>query len=296
MRVRKGVILAAGHGTRMLPLTKAQPKEMLPLVDKPVIHYVVEEAVASGIEQIVMVTSGGKRAVEDYFDRALVLERALEEKGEHERLAEVRAVSEMADMVFVRQKEQKGIGHAVLTAQSVIGDEPFVLFFPDDIIVADPPATRQLIDVYERHGGSVLAVQRVPHEEIVHYGSMAAEPIEENVFRVLSLVEKPRPEEAPSDLATVGRYVLTPDVFPALKRTKPGVGGEIQITDGLALLLEEKPIFACLFRGTRYDTGRPLGLLQASIELALQRPELAPQLKDYLRSLDLSDRQPQTED
>ncbi len=288
MRVRKALILAAGHGTRMLPITKASPKEMLPLVDRPVIHYVVEEAVASGIEHIVMVTSSGKRAVENYFDRAPALERALEEKGEHERLAEVRAVAEMADMVFVRQKEQRGIGHAVLTAQHVIGNEPFVLYFPDDIIVADPPATRQLIDVYERHEGCVLAVEKVPHEEISHYGSMAVEPLEDNVFRVLSLVEKPKPEEAPSDLGVVGRYVLTPDIFDALKETKPGVGGEIQITDGLALLLKEKAIFACRFHGKRYDTGRPLGLLQASIDLALQRPEFAPQLKDYLRSLDLS--------
>jgi UTP--glucose-1-phosphate uridylyltransferase len=288
MHVRKGLILAAGHGTRMLPITKAGPKEMLPLVDRPVIHYVVEEAVASGIEHIVMVTSSGKRAVEDYFDRAPALERALEEKGEHERLAEVRAVAEMADMVFVRQKEQRGIGHAVLIAQHVIGNEPFVLYFPDDIIVADPPATRQLIDVYERHEGCVLAVEEVPHEEISHYGSMAVEPLEDDVFRVLSLVEKPKPEEAPSDLGIVGRYVLTPDIFDALKETKPGIGGEIQITDGLALLLKEKPIFACRFHGKRYDTGRPLGLLQASIDLALQRPELAPQLKDYLRSLDLS--------
>ena len=288
MHVRKGLILAAGHGTRMLPITKAGPKEMLPLVDRPVIHYVVEEAVASGIEHIVMVTSSGKRAVEDYFDRAPALERALEEKGEHERLAEVRAVAEMADMVFVRQKEQRGIGHAVLIAQHVIGNEPFVLYFPDDIIVADPPATRQLIDVYERHEGCVLAVEEVPHEEISHYGSMAVEPLEKDVFRVLSLVEKPKPEEAPSDLGIVGRYVLTPDIFDALKETKPGIGGEIQITDGLALLLREKAIFACRFHGKRYDTGRPLGLLQASIDLALQRPELAPQLKDYLRSLDLS--------
>ncbi len=288
MHVRTGVILAAGHGTRMLPVTKSGPKEMLPLVDKPVIHYVVEEAVASGIKHIVMVTSAGKRAVEDYFDRAPTLERLLEEKGEHERLAEVRAVAEMADIVYVRQKEQRGIGHAVLTARHAIGDEPFVLYFPDDIIVGEPPATRQLIDVYERHQGCVLAVEQVPRQEISHYGSMGVEPLEENVFRVLSLVEKPRPEEAPSDLGIVGRYVLTPDIFEALKETKPGVGGEIQITDGLALLLKEKPIFACRFHGKRYDTGRPLGLLQASIELALLRPELAPQLKAYLRSLDLN--------
>ena len=291
MRVRKGVILAAGYGTRMLPITKAMPKEMLPLVDKPVIHYVVEEAVASGIEQIIMVTSSGKRAVENYFDHTPALDRMLEEKGDYERLAELRRIAEMADIVFVRQKEQKGIGHAVLTVKSVVGNEPFALYFPDDIIIADRPVTRQLLDVYERHDGCVLAVQQVPHEEISHYGSLAAEPLEEGVFRVLGLVEKPRPEEAPSDLATVGRYVLTPDIFGALKETKPGVGGEIQITDGLSLLLKQSPIFACRFQGRRYDTGRPLGLLQASLDLALQRPEIAPQLRDYLRSLDLSDEQ-----
>jgi UTP--glucose-1-phosphate uridylyltransferase len=288
MRVRKGLILAAGYGTRMLPVTKASPKEMLPLVDKPVIHYVVEEAVASGIEQIVLVTSGGKRAVENYFDYAPALERALEEKGDLARRDELRRIAEMVEMVFVRQKEQKGIGHAVLAAESIICGEPFVLYFPDDVIVAEPPVTRQLIDVYERHDGCVLAVEQVPHEEISHYGSMAVEPLEENVFRVKALVEKPRPEEAPSDLGVVGRYVLTPDVFAALRETKPGIGGEIQITDGLALLLKTHPIFAYRFQGKRYDTGRPLGLLQASLELMLQRPDLGPQLREYLKSLDLS--------
>jgi UTP--glucose-1-phosphate uridylyltransferase len=288
MRVRKGLILAAGYGTRMLPVTKASPKEMLPLVDKPVIHYVVEEAVASGIEQIVIVTSAGKRAVENYFDYAPALERALEEKGDLARRDEMRGIADMAEMVFVRQKEQKGIGHAVLAAESVICGEPFVLYFPDDIIVAESPVTRQLIDVYERHDGCVLAVEQVPHEEISHYGSMAVEPLEDDVFRVRALVEKPRPEEAPSDLAIVGRYVLTPDVFDALHETKPGIGGEIQITDGLALLLKTHPVFAYRFQGKRYDTGRPLGLLQASLELMLRRPDLGPQLRDYLRSLDLS--------
>ncbi len=288
MRVRKGLILAAGYGTRMLPVTKASPKEMLPLVDKPVIHYVVEEAVASGIEQIIIVTSAGKRAVENYFDYAPALERALEEKGDLARRDEIRGIADMAEMVFVRQKEQKGIGHAVLAAETIICGEPFVLYFPDDIIVADPPVTRQLIDVYDRHDGCVLAVEQVPHEEISHYGSMAVELLEEDVFRVKALVEKPRPEEAPSDLGVVGRYVLTPDVFAALHETKPGIGGEIQITDGLALLLKTHPIFAYRFQGKRYDTGRPLGLLQASLELMLQRPDLAPQLRQYLRSLDLS--------
>ncbi len=288
MRVRKGLILAAGYGTRMLPVTKASPKEMLPLVDKPVIHYVVEEAVASGIEQIIIVTSAGKRAVEDYFDYAPVLERALEEKGDLARRDESRGIAEMAEMVFVRQKEQKGVGHAVLMARSVIGDEPFVLYFPDDFIIADPPVTRQIINVCTRYDGCVIAVEQVPHEGIGAYGSLAVELLEDNVYRVRGLVEKPKPEEAPSDLAVVGRYILMPDIFPALSETKPGFGGEIQLTDGLALLLREKPIFAYRFQGKRYDTGRPLGLLQASLELMLRRPELAPQLKAYLKSLDLS--------
>ena len=289
MRVRKGVILAAGHGTRLLPATKAQPKEMFPLVDRPIIQYVVEEAVASGLDQIIMVTSSGKRAVEDYFDRHPSLEQALSDKGDVDRLAEIVDVTKMADIVFVRQKEQRGIGHAVLTARAAIGDEPFALFFPDDIIVSDIPVTRQLIEVYERHQGCVLAVQHVPHEDIVHYGSIDSEPLEERVYRVRHIVEKPEPSAAPSDLGTVGRYVLTPDIFPALRETKPGIGGEIQLTDGLAILLQSHPLFACQFTGRRYDTGRPLGLLQASLEIALRRPDTGPPLRRYLRSLDLGE-------
>ena len=288
MRVRKGLILAAGYGTRMLPVTKASPKEMLPLVDKPVIHYVVEEAVASGIEQIVMVTSGGKRAVENYFDYAPALERALEEKGDLARRDELRRSRRWRRWSSCGRRSRRASGTPCWPRESIIRGEPFVLYFPDDIIVADPPVTRQLIDVYERHDGCVLAVEQVPHEEISHYGSMAVEPLEDDVFRVKALVEKPRPEEAPSDLGVVGRYVLTPDVFAALHETKPGIGGEIQITDGLALLLKTHPIFAYRFQGKRYDTGRPLGLLQASLELMLQRPDLGPQLREYLRSLDLS--------
>jgi UTP--glucose-1-phosphate uridylyltransferase len=289
VRVRKAVILAAGHGTRLLPATKAQPKEMFPLVDRPIIQYVVEEAVASGLDQIIMVTSAGKRAVEDYFDRAPALERHLAEKGHDQLLEEIVRVTEMAEIVFVRQKEQKGIGHAVLTTRSVVGEEPFVLYFPDDIIVGDVPATRQLIDVYERHQGSVLAVEEVPHEETASYGVIDGEPLDDRVLRVRALVEKPQPSEAPSDLAIVGRYVLTPDVFAALDETKPGAGGEIQITDGLAILLRRQPIFAYRFQGRRYDTGRPLGLLQASLEIALRRPDTGPPLRRYLQALDLGE-------
>jgi UTP--glucose-1-phosphate uridylyltransferase len=285
VRVRKGVILCAGHGTRLLPASKAQPKETFPLVDRPIIHYIVQEAVDSGLEQIIMVTAAGKRAVEDYFDRAPALEKALQEKGDEERLRAVVAAAEMANMVFVRQKEQKGIGHAVSITEQAVGGEPFVLYFPDDVILAETPVTRQLIGVFERHDASVLAVERVPESEVQSYGVIEGEPVEERVFRVRGLVEKPKASEAPSNLGIVGRYVLTPEIFEALRETRPGIGGETQITDALAQLLKSRPIFAYQFEGKRYDTGRPLGLLQASIEIGLLHPEIGPQLRRYLRDL-----------
>lgn len=285
MGIRKGVILCAGHGTRLLPASKAQPKETFPLVDRPVIHYVVEEALDSGLDQIIMVTSATKRALEDYFDRAPALEKALEEKGDAERLRAVVDAAEMTDVVFLRQKEQKGIGHAVSLTEQIICDEPFVLFFPDDVILARTPVTRQLIDVHERYGGSVLAVQRVPEGEVESYGVIDGEPVSERVFRVRGLVEKPKPHDAPSDLGIVGRYVLTPHIFEALRGTSPGVGGELQITDAIANMLRQQPVFACEFEGKRFDTGRPLGLLQASIEIGLLHPEIGPQLRQYLRDL-----------
>lgn len=289
MTIRKAVILAAGHGTRFLPATKAVPKEMLPLVDKPVIHYVVEEAVAADLRQIVMVSAATKRAMEDYFDRDFELERTLEAKGDEERLREIRRISDMADIAFVRQKERRGIAHAVLMARHVVADEPFALFFPDDIIVSDVPAIRQLLDVHERHGGSVIAVQRLPRQEVVHYGVITPEPLEDRVYRVHGIVEKPSLQEAPSELAAVGRYVLTADIWPLLERTPPGAGGEIQLTDTLAMLLEAgHPLFACEFEGERFDTGRPLGLLEAAVALALRREDSGPALKQYLRSLSLS--------
>ena len=288
MNVRKAVILAAGHGTRLLPATKAQPKETLPLIDKPIIQYAVEEAAASGLEQVIIVTSAGKRAVEDHFDRSLDLERALEKKGDLQRLEEMRSISDLADIAYVRQHEQRGIGDAVLTVRSWVRDEPFVLFFPDDVIVSEVPAARQLIDVYQAHGGSVLAVEEVPPQEVKSYGIVGGEPLGEGVYQVREVVEKPEPEEAPSNLGIVGRYVLTPEIFEVLTRTPPGVGDEIQITDGLALLLRDQPMFAYRFQGRRYDTGRPLGLLQASVELALQRPDMATEFRRYLGGLDLS--------
>jgi UTP--glucose-1-phosphate uridylyltransferase len=289
MSVRKAVVLAAGYGTRLLPATKAQPKEALPLVDKPIIQYTVEEAAASGLEQVIIVTAAGKRAVEDHFDRSLELEQALLAKGEHARLEEVRRISDLADIVYVRQKEQRGIGDAVLTARRLIGDEPFVLFFPDDVILGDVPAARQLIDIYEAQGGPVLAVEEVPGEEVESYGIVDGEAIGEGLYRVRALVEKPKPAEAPSNLAIVGRYVLTPDIFGVLTETTPGKGGEIQITDGLSLLLARRAMFAYRFQGKRFDTGRPLGLLKASIEVALARPDIGPALRSYLRTLDLSE-------
>jgi UTP--glucose-1-phosphate uridylyltransferase len=287
--VRKAVILAAGYGTRLLPATKAQPKETLPLVDKPIIQYTVEEAAASGLDQVIIVTSSGKRAVEDHFDRSLELEQVLLAKGDHKSLEAVRRVAQLAHIAYVRQQEQRGIGDAVLTVRHVVGDEPFVLFFPDDVIVSDVPVAQQLITAFEAHGGSVIAVEEVPPEEVESYGIVEGERLDEGVYQVRALVEKPKPEDTRSNLGIVGRYVLTPEIFDVLSETPPGIGGEIQITDGLALLLQRQPMFAYRFQGRRYDTGRPLGLLKASLELGLQRPDLGPELRAYLRGLDLSD-------
>ncbi len=285
MNVRKAVILAAGFGTRMLPATKAQPKEMLPLVDKPIIQYVMEEVVRSGIETVVIVTAANKRAVEDHFDRSHELERILEQRGDQERLEEVRRISEMAAIVYVRQLAPLGIGDAVLRARPAIGDEPFVLAFPDDVVDGDPPATRQLLDVFESRGASVVAVERVPKDEISAYGVVSAEPLDDGVFRVRGLVEKPEPDEAPSDLGIVGRYLFTPTVFDVLAETPAGKGGEVQITDAMAQLLAREPLYCTTLSGRRYDTGRPLGLLQASVELALRREDIGPEFRRYLRRL-----------
>jgi len=287
VNVRKAVILAAGYGTRFLPATKAIPKEMLPLVDRPAIQHVVEEAVRAGLEQIIMVTAAAKRAVEDHFDRDRELEQWLEQKGNAPQADEMRRLAGLADIVCVRQKERLGIGHAVLMARSLVGDEPFALFFPDDIIESEVPAIKQLMDVFYRHGGSVLAVQRVPREEIHHYGVIEPKPLEERVYQVLGIVEKPPASEAPSDLTVVGRYVLTPAIFPLLASTPPDAkaGGEIQLTDGIARLLGEEPVFACRYEGERFDVGRPLGLLKASLSMALARPDLGPELRRYLQDL-----------
>jgi UTP--glucose-1-phosphate uridylyltransferase len=285
------VILAAGFGTRMLPATKSQPKEMLPVVDRPVIHYAVEEVVASGIEQVVIVTALGKRAVEDYFDRSREIEDLLAAKGDTERLAQVRRISEMASIAYVRQGEMLGLADAVSTARHLVNNDPFVLVLPDDIIVNDDgvPATQQLIDCYEHHGASVVAVEEVPENQVSSYGIVAGERVDDRVTKLERLVEKPAMGEAPSRLAIVGRYLLTPRVWSAIDRIKPGFGGELQITDALQILAREEGMYAYRFEGTRYDTGRPLTLLQANIEVALRRPDIGPELRAYLRSLNLGE-------
>jgi UTP--glucose-1-phosphate uridylyltransferase len=273
----------------LLPATKSQPKEMLPLVDRPIIHYSVEEAVLSGIDQVIIVTAIGKRAVEDYFDRSRDIEDLLEQKGDLERLEEIRRISRMADIAYVRQGEPLGLGDAVMTARHLVGDDPFILILPDDVIVSETPVTRQLIDCFERHGRSVVAVEEVPAEETSSYGIVAGDRVDERQLRLRQLVEKPHPSLAPSRLAIVGRYLFTASIFDAIARTVPGYGGEIQITDAMQLVAGEEGMYACEFEGVRYDTGRPLSLLIASIAMGLQHPDVGPSLRRYLRGLDLSD-------
>src|SRR5881392_2937059 len=288
--VRKAVFPAAGLGTRFLPATKAQPKEMLPLVDKPIIQYGVEEAVASGIANIILVTGRGKNAIEDHFDVSLELESFLEARGKREQLEEVRKISNMINFAYVRQGEPLGLGHAVLVTRELVGDEPFAVILGDDVIDADPPAIKQLIDVFERLGGPVLAVERVPRDDISSYGVIAIEPdsrLGDGIYRVRDLVEKPTKEEAPSDLAIIGRYVLTPDIFPCLAKTKSDRTGEIQLTNGLRELLKSRPIYACEVKGVRHDTGNKLGFLKAVVYFALRRPDLAGKFAAYLATLDL---------
>jgi UTP--glucose-1-phosphate uridylyltransferase len=288
MKIRKAVVTAAGWGTRFLPATKAQPKEMLPLVDKPMIQYVIEEAVASGIKHIIIVTALGKRAIEDHFDRSVELELALKKKGDGELLKKVRRISELAHICYIRQKEQLGLGHAILTTKDLIGDEPFAIFLPDDIIEAKVPAMKQMIKIYERYKSSVIAIQKVAPQDTKSYGIISPKRVEDRVYRVSDLVEKPEPKDAPSNLGIVGRYILTPEIFEMLEKTTPGKGGEIQLTDGLRLLLGQQPIYAYQFEGIRYDTGTPLGFLKASVEFALNRPDIRDEFKKYLRQLKLS--------
>ncbi|MCA1581981.1 MAG: UTP--glucose-1-phosphate uridylyltransferase GalU [Acidobacteria bacterium] len=285
--VRVAVFPAAGLGTRFLPATKAQPKEMLPLVDKPLVQYVVEEAVAAGIERIVLVTSRGKSALEDHFDLSYELERTLEERGKQDLLRQVRAVSTIARISSVRQAQALGLGHAVLQARDQVGDEPFAVLLSDDIVVADDPCIGQMIRLYERRGNPVIALQEVPPSQTHQYGIVAGERAEERVVALSDMVEKPPADKAPSNLAIIGRYLLPPEIFGILESTRSDVGGEIQLTSGLKALLQKRPIDGYLFSGTRYDAGDKLGFLKATVEIALSRPDLGPAFREYLKALAL---------
>jgi UTP--glucose-1-phosphate uridylyltransferase len=289
MKIRKAVFPAAGLGTRFLPATKAQPKEMLPLVDKPIIQYVIEEAAASGITSIIIVTGRGKNAIEDHFDVSYELEKLLAERGKTELLEQVRTISSMINLSYVRQGESLGLGHAVLMARDLVGDEPFAVMLGDDIIDSPVPCMKQMVDVFERHGGPVIAVQRVARQEISAYGVIDGTPEGESgrVYRIRELVEKPSVEEAPSDLAIIGRYILTPDIFDDLEATPRDAGGEIQLTNGLRRLKERRPIFGYRFEGIRHDAGNKLGFLKATVEFALKRDDLGKPFREYLKSLKL---------
>jgi UTP--glucose-1-phosphate uridylyltransferase len=288
-RVRKAVFPAAGLGTRFLPATKVIPKEMLALVDKPIIQYGVEEAIASGIEHIIIVTGRGKSTMEDHFDLSPELDATLERRGKHEILAVSRRVASLARISYVRQKEPLGLGHAVLCAKDLVGDEPFAVILPDDVIDADPPCLKQMIDVFNEKCGSVLATQTVEGPAISAYGVLAGEPDAANprIFNCTGMVEKPPLEKAPTKQAIIGRYILTPRVFELLEQTKPGAIGEIQLTDGILALLKEEKVYGYSFQGKRYDAGDKFGMLQATVEFALKRPEFADKFRAYLKDLNL---------
>lgn len=285
MKVRKAIIPAAGLGTRFLPATKAMPKEMLPIVDKPTIQYIVEEAVESGIEDIIIVTGKGKRAIEDHFDHSFELEQNLLEKGKIDLLSEVQKSSRMVDIHYIRQKEAKGLGHAIWCARKFIGNEPFAVLLGDDIVQAEKPCLKQMIEQYERYHSSIIGVQRVPESEVSRYGIVGGKEIENRIYRVDRLVEKPRQQEAPSNIAIMGRYILSPRIFEVLENQTPGAGGEIQLTDAIGELNRTEVVYAYDFEGTRYDVGEKLGFIKTTLEFALQRPELRRELLEYLREV-----------
>ncbi|HXY04758.1 MAG TPA: UTP--glucose-1-phosphate uridylyltransferase GalU [Terriglobales bacterium] len=291
MRVRKAVFPAAGLGTRFLPVTKAQPKEMLPLVDKPIIQYGVEEALAAGCDQIIIVTGRGKQAIEDHFDVSYELERMLEDRKKTDLLQIVRRISDLIHVAYVRQKEALGLGHAVLTARELVGDEPFAVLLADDVIDADPPCLQQMINVFEKMQCSVLATQIVEGKAISAYGVLDVKPVkgefEGRLYEIRNMVEKPRLEDAPSNLAIIGRYILTPAVFDTLAQTQAGAGGELQLTDGMKLLLQREKMYAFVYEGKRHDTGDKLGFLKATVEFALKRPDLGEPFREYLKNLKL---------
>jgi UTP--glucose-1-phosphate uridylyltransferase len=284
-KVRKAVFPVAGLGTRFLPATKAQPKEMLPLVDKPVIQYGVEEALASGADYIIMVTGRGKNAIEDHFDRNVELEAFLQQRKKHAQAEEIRKISDLIKVAYVRQGEPLGLGHAVLVARDLVGNEPFAVILGDDVIDARPPALQQMIDVFDRVDGPVLAVERVPMKDVSSYGVIDGEPMGNGIYRIKDLVEKPRREDAPSDLAIIGRYILTPDLFDVLASTTVDGTGEIQLTNGLRQLLKQRPLYGYQVDGVRHDTGNKLGFLKAVVYFALRRPDLSEPFAEYLRGI-----------
>lgn len=286
MKVRKAIIPAAGLGTRFLPATKAQPKEMLPIVDKPTIQYIIEEAVASGIEEILIVTGRNKKCIEDHFDRSVELELELEKSNKDEMLEMVKEISDIADIHYIRQKEPKGLGHAILCARAFVGDEPFAVLLGDDVVDSEVPCLKQLMDCYDEYKTSILGVQTVPKDDVNKYGIVDGLHIEDRVYKVKNLVEKPAIEEAPSNVAILGRYIITPQIFNILEETKPGKGGEIQLTDALETLISQEAMYAYNFEGKRYDVGDKLGFLQATVEFALKREELREPFMNYLVNRD----------
>jgi UTP--glucose-1-phosphate uridylyltransferase len=291
-KVRKAVFPAAGLGTRFLPATKAQPKEMLPLVDKPLIQYGVEESIQSGVKNIIIVTGRGKSAIEDHFDVSFEMEQLLETKKKTDLLQLVRNISDMIDVSYVRQKEALGLGHAVLRARELVGPEPFAVVLSDDVIEAEIPCMRQLLDVYEYFGASVVALMEVPRDAISAYGVVDADPVDHNgaknrLYRIRNLVEKPKPDDAPSNLAIIGRYILVPEIFHSIEAIGPGAVGEIQLTDALKHLLRNRPVYGYKFEGKRFDAGDKLGFLQATVEFALHRPDLGSKFREYLKTLSL---------
>lgn len=282
-RVRKAIIPAAGLGTRFLPATKSQPKEMLPIVDKPTLQYIIEEAVNSGIEEILIVTGRSKKSIEDHFDRSIELELELEQKGKLDMLKIVQDISNMVDIYFIRQKEPKGLGHAIYCAKSFVGDEPFAVLLGDDIVDSEKPCLKQLIGAYDEYNTSILGVQEVAKENTDKYGILDVKHIEDRVYKVNDMVEKPKVEEAPSNIAILGRYIITPAIFEILENQKPGKGGEIQLTDALKTLGEHEAIYAYNFEGKRYDVGDKLGFLKATVDYALKRPELKSDFIEFLK-------------
>ncbi|MFT8314245.1 MAG: UTP--glucose-1-phosphate uridylyltransferase GalU [Clostridium sp.] len=285
MKVKKAIIPAAGLGTRFLPATKAQPKEMLPIVDKPTIQYIIEEAVASGIEEILIITGRNKRAIEDHFDKSVELEKELESHGKDELLSIVKDISNMANIYYIRQKEPKGLGHAINCAKTFVGNEPFAVMLGDDVVDSKVPCLKQLMDCYDEYKTTILGVQQVAHKDVSKYGIVDAMHIENSVYKVKNLIEKPKTEEAPTDIAILGRYIITPQIFDILSKTKPGKGGEIQLTDALKILMHSEAMYAYTFEGKRYDVGDKLGFLKATVEFALKRDELKEPFVKYLLTL-----------